>query len=436
MSRFIRGIAWLSVLGLRSRVTQQLFKRAWLIGVVASGIVSAYQSWEAHRQQQTELREHFSAIANYVTPALVESLWAFNDVQTRTQLAGLTHEKSLSAIVLKQPGLPDQRHGRSTLSPATYELAVPLSHTEDGKTHALGTLHLLHDLEEDHQRLLHHMALSSLGNAVVILLVILISLVTYHTFVQQRLAAIVNELSRTGAQDLIDTHQDTTPREPARDEIDELTEAIVQLKAKGGAALALLEQKNQALQDTLDELTQAKRLLRTVTDTAPVRIFWKDAHSRYLGCNRLFAQDADLSHPKALVGRSDEAMPWSAQAELYRADDQAVMRNNTPKINYEEPQTHADGHTIWVRTSKVPLRDDKTHQPIGVLGIYDDITRQKQAEQQLAEHLNELLRWQDLMLDREDRILELKGEVNALLGRLGEAPRYENTLPSPSKVPP
>lgn len=43
-------------------------------------------------------------------------------------------------------------------------------------------------------------------------------------------------------------------------------------------------------------------------------------------------------------------------------------------------------------------------------------------------HLNntieELRRWQQLTLGREGRVLELKQEVNALLARLGEAPRY------------
>jgi PAS domain S-box-containing protein len=434
MKALTRAMAWLSLrLGLQSRVTRQLLQRALLIGGLASIVVSAYQSLDTYRQQQAELREHLDAIANYVTPALVESLWAFNDAQTHAQLAGLTHETSVSAIVLKQPGLPDQRHGRARLSSRTLERVVVLSHTEDGKTHPLGTLHLLHDLEDDHRQLLHRMALSSLGNAVVILLVILIALITYHTFVQQRLAAIVAELRHTGPQDLIATSQDTSVRPPARDEIDELIHAIVQLKAKGGAALALLEQKNQTLQDTLEELTQAKRLLRTVIDTAPVRIFWKDPHSRYLGCNRLFAQDAGVASPESLVGQTDDDMTWAAQAELYRADDRAVMATLTPNIGYEEPQTRPDGGAAWLRTSKVPMLDD-AGQAVGVVGIYDDITRQKQAERQLAEQLDELLRWQDLMLDREDRILELKGEINALLARLGESARYEHTLPT--TVPP
>lgn len=428
--------SWFRVLGLQSRVTRQLLKRAWLIGMVASVLVSVYQGFDRHREQQAELREHFDAMARYATPALVESLWAFNTTQTRVQLEGLTHEHSVSAVVLKQPGLPDERYGLPLPSGPVYEREVSLVHFENGTPHRLGSLHLLHDLRADHDQLWRDIGVSSLGNAVVILLVILIALATYHTFVQQRLVRIVDELSRTEPPDLIAASQEATSQPPVRDEIDELAQAIVQLKAKGGTALALLEQKNRTLQDTLTALTEAKSLLRTVIDTAPMRIFWKDRHSRYLGCNRLFAQDASMASPQDLVGKTDDAMPWAAQAELYRADDHAVMQGGSAKLNYEEPQNHADGSVIWVRTSKVPMQDH-TGQPVGVLGIYDDITQHKQAEKKLAEQLSELLRWQDLMLDREDRVLELKGEVNELLARLGEPPRYENTLPlNPHKAQP
>jgi PAS domain S-box-containing protein len=48
----------------------------------------------------------------------------------------------------------------------------------------------------------------------------------------------------------------------------------------------------------------------------------------------------------------------------------------------------------------------------------------KQAETKLAEQLHELQRWHDVMMDREDRVIELKKEVNELLARTGEPPRY------------
>ncbi len=47
-----------------------------------------------------------------------------------------------------------------------------------------------------------------------------------------------------------------------------------------------------------------------------------------------------------------------------------------------------------------------------------------QREAELHGMIDELRRWQQLTLGREGRVLELKREVNLLLARLGEAPRY------------
>ncbi len=51
------------------------------------------------------------------------------------------------------------------------------------------------------------------------------------------------------------------------------------------------------------------------------------------------------------------------------------------------------------------------------------ITRSK-AEKVLQEKLKELQRWYDAMLNREDRVMELKKEVNDLLKETGKPPRY------------
>lgn len=136
-------------------------------------------------------------------------------------------------------------------------------------------------------------------------------------------------------------------------------------------------------------LKKSKDLLQIVVETAPVRIFWKDGDLRYLGCNTRFAQDAGFSCPDELTGKSDFDMGWCDQAELYRADDRAVMESGNPKLGYEELQTTPEGNTIWLRTSKVPLCD-ANHQTIGILGIYDDITEKKQGEIAL-QHANRAL---------------------------------------------
>lgn len=107
-------------------------------------------------------------------------------------------------------------------------------------------------------------------------------------------------------------------------------------------------------------------LLTEILRQIPVRVFWKDAELRYLGCNALFARDAGFSAPEDLIGKDDFQMAWREQAELYRADDFKVMSSGQPKLAFEEPQTTAEGRSIWLRTSKVPLRDGN-NKVIGLL---------------------------------------------------------------------
>jgi PAS domain S-box-containing protein len=146
-----------------------------------------------------------------------------------------------------------------------------------------------------------------------------------------------------------------------------------------------LERAEHDLRERELALARANELLQLVLDTIPVRVFWKDLDLRYLGCNRLFARDSGLAGPDDLLGLDDFAMGWREQAEAYRADDRAVIESGEARVNYEEPQTTPDGEQLWLRTSKLPLRD-VDGKIIGVLGTYEDITEEKRSaerEQQL-----------------------------------------------------
>ncbi len=127
-----------------------------------------------------------------------------------------------------------------------------------------------------------------------------------------------------------------------------------------------------------------EQLLQLVIDSIPQRVFWKDRNCVYLGCNRSFARDAGVDDPSLIIGKNDFELAWKATAHLYVGDDRLVMESNTPKIDIEEPMTFTDGRTIWLRTSKVPLRD-ASGAVFGVLGMYEDVTEQRQAAIDLHE---------------------------------------------------
>jgi PAS domain S-box-containing protein len=158
-----------------------------------------------------------------------------------------------------------------------------------------------------------------------------------------------------------------------------------------------LQAEVQALRQRLVEVeqmaTERAQMLQLVLNNIPQSVFWKDRDLAYLGCNQRFAEDASLPSPEQIIGQTDYQMPWIDQAELYRGDDRRVMEANAPVYNFEEPQTHADGSTIWLRTSKIPLHSSDG-AVIGVLGMYEDITERKRNEAERARLQEEVIRIQ------------------------------------------
>jgi len=172
------------------------------------------------------------------------------------------------------------------------------------------------------------------------------------------------------------------------------------------------KQAESRLMDSNNNLAATASLLQNIITSIPSRVFWKDRDSRLMGCNTLFAQDAGFSGPEEIIGKTDAEMGWSEQADLYRADDQAVMASGAAKLAYEEPQTTPAGDTIWLRTSKVPLRDE--HDAVnGVLGVYEDITEQKATEA--------------LIINSERQLRQvLNAEFDAVIVHQGEHVVYTN----------
>ncbi len=132
----------------------------------------------------------------------------------------------------------------------------------------------------------------------------------------------------------------------------------------------------------VDALVESHNILQSIIETIPMRVFWKDKNSRYLGSNTAFAKDAGKNHPNDIIGKLDQDLAWKTEAERYQADDNEVIRDGKAKIAFEEPQTTPAGKQIILRTSKVPLRSS-TDQVIGILGVYEDITDRKKSENEL-----------------------------------------------------
>jgi len=131
-----------------------------------------------------------------------------------------------------------------------------------------------------------------------------------------------------------------------------------------------------------EKLLQNRNMLTHIINTIPQSIFWKDRNSVYLGCNQVFAHDAGLDSPESIIGKNDFDLPWSREdSERYRADDREVMENVCAKKHTIKTQRQMSDREAWLETTKIPLADASS-TVIGLLGVYEDITERKRAEEE------------------------------------------------------
>ncbi|WP_295591373.1 PAS domain-containing protein [uncultured Lamprocystis sp.] len=193
----------------------------------------------------------------------------------------------------------------------------------------------------------------------------------------------------------------------------------------------LLYQRHSLRLARVHQQEQAARLhdlqLRdAVVDASSDAIYAKDLAGTYLLFNRA-AADFCATTPEAALGRDDQAIFPPEQAALLMAHDRQVMAEDRT-ITFQEELTTAQGSITFLAT-KGPLYD-AAGRVVGLFGIARDITERARAEEENRTQLDELRRWQRLVLGREARILELKQEVNTLLARTGQGPRYPSATGS------
>ena len=98
------------------------------------------------------------------------------------------------------------------------------------------------------------------------------------------------------------------------------------------------------------------QLLETLLDSVPGTFYFvKDLESRFMGGSQSFAESLGEDSISPMVGKTDFDYSPDFLAEVFYADDQAVVRAGQGIFNKIELVPSADGSLDWLCTTKIPL---------------------------------------------------------------------------------
>ena len=170
-----------------------------------------------------------------------------------------------------------------------------------------------------------------------------------------------------------------------------------------------------------EKAQQEQALNKAIIESIPGTFYMLDEAGNYLRWNAYQRDD--------IVGKSDDEIAGFPAINTIHPDDRALVQARIANVLATGTDETVEGRVLlrggpasrWLLMTGRQLMVEG--RPF-LVGIGIDITQRKQAEEQMAKHLDELRRWQAVTLGREGRVAELKREVNALADRLGQPPPY------------
>jgi PAS domain S-box-containing protein len=142
-----------------------------------------------------------------------------------------------------------------------------------------------------------------------------------------------------------------------------------------GALQEISERKQR-----IEMLRRQEAELRVLFDMLPAMIWFKDTNNVILRINQR-AADAIGKSVEEIEGRPTSTT-YPRDSSKYYEDDMEVIRLGVPKLAIIEQLVGRDGNELWVRTDKVPVRNEKG-EIVGIIVMSLDITSSKSKDEHL-----------------------------------------------------
>jgi PAS domain S-box-containing protein len=197
------------------------------------------------------------------------------------------------------------------------------------------------------------------------------------------------------------------------------TRTVFLLVSLAGGVLASNLLRGQRESD--NALRDSEDRFKLIFEQAPDGYYLSDVKGIFLEGN--LAVERIIGYTREdLIGSSFFRNGWLSAGQVPKA----------AKLLLQNIEGHSTGPDEFILTCKdgTKLPVEVNAHPVKIqgeqviLGIVRDITDRKKAEREIQERMNELETFYRATLGREDRVIELKQEVNKLLEQLGKNKKY------------
>jgi PAS domain S-box-containing protein len=181
---------------------------------------------------------------------------------------------------------------------------------------------------------------------------------------------------------------------------------------------------NEALEERVRERTEE---LRQLLQSAGEGMFGVDAAGKITFINPVALNLLGFAEEE-MIGKEGHGLIHHSQEDgsPYPKDDCPIFTTGTLGTQNratDEVLWRKDGRSFPVEYTSTPIM--KSGQVMGAVVTFRDITERKKAEKELKEHMEELEQFSLLTINREERMIQLKEEINNLLEQAGQEKKYK-----------
>jgi len=328
---------------------------------------SIYIIHDQRKKFELRLSEKAERITLLLVSSNLKSIWDMDKTALELQCHSFFEDEEITRIVITD----------TTFSEDIINLSKPVTGSHDiiKKSEYIKGSEIIAKLEVVFTNYYIEQNLARIRNSILSLSVLVFLVIIALILVISQIALKPLHGLMEGVNHLTAGNLDYNISQDSQDEIGILAKAFNSMTAQ----LRLLIDD---LQERATELHVKNAQFQAIMDNSTAVIYLKDTDGKYILINQRFEKIFHITK-RNVIGKSDHDLYPKNLADLFKKNDQQVIKENAP-LEMEEYAMHDDGLHAYISV-KVPLHD--THGNIyAVCGISTDITERKKHEDLLKNY--------------------------------------------------